>query len=401
MGQSADYNRAMIYADITEFLSNPMGTGIQRTVREIFAHWPDGLPACYFDASINDLRAVAPDALEAVLDNSRTIGSKEKAAKAAEIISAAPGAVIDAESSVLIPELFFDHARCAFYAQRIKRHPSRSLAIVYDLLPWTHPAQFGITDRRPYEPYFNLILSMEYTAHISRETKEEYERSGGNKRRLPLPILHLGADGLSIEKQAFRPDRKTFVCLGSIEARKRQNDILRAFAQLWGEGIDAELIFVGRTVDHGDRSLGPMIEAAKVLYPHFKHYEAASDDDVAAILETARATIMVSTLEGYGLPPVESLHAGIPVIVSDTMPSTRRLPSLGQIRVEPWNPGQIAVAVKRLLDDDVARSLWNDAAGLSLPTWQDTARQVNDWAVSVQNREHSFFSRWLGARRRA
>lgn len=383
----------MIYADISEFVSNPIGTGIQRTIRAIFRHWPDGLTACYLDKAIDSLRVLAPDALAAVLDNSSAT-TAEKARRAAQAIAASPGAPIGEEAYVLIPELFWDHARCAFYRQRIERHPSRSFAIVYDLFPWVYPRDFGIADKSPFEPYFSLIFSMAYTAHISQETKQAYEIAGQLGRPWPLPILHLGADGLVVEKQTFSPSRKTFVCLGSIEARKRQSDVLMAFEALWDEGADVDLVFVGKLVDHGNASLGPAIEAAKTKYPRFSHYPTASDEQLVSILSTARATIMVSTLEGYGVPPVESLYAGIPVIVSDVMPSTRRLQPLGQIRVEPKRPDQIVAAVRRLLDDDQARALWTEARVAPLPLWRDTARQVRGWAEQIE-RVHSAVDRDL------
>ncbi|WP_095203854.1 glycosyltransferase [Mesorhizobium carmichaelinearum] len=386
----------MIYADISEFVSNPIGTGIQRTIRAIFRHWTDGLTACYFDKAANNLRVLTPEALAAVLDNSNAT-TAEKADRAARSIAAAPGTLIGDEAYVLIPELFWDHARCAFYKKRIERHPSRSFAIVYDLFPWMHPRDFGITDRTPFEPYFNLVFSMAYTAHISQETKEAYEIAGRLRRPWPLPILHLGADGLSVEKQTFHPSRKTFVCLGSIEARKRQSDVLMAFEGLWDEGVEVDLVFVGKLVDHGNASLGPAIEAAKERYPQFSHYPAASDEQLAQILSTARATILASTLEGYGIPPVESLYAGIPVIVSDVMPSTRRLQPLGQIRIEPKRPDRIAAAARKMLDNDEARRLWTEAASISLPTWRDTARQVREWATHIEI-VHSAIDRDLARR---
>lgn len=384
----------MIYADISEFVSNPIGTGIQRTIRAVFRHWPDGMAACYFDGTC--LRVLAKDALAAVLDESGALVA-EKAHRAAAAIAENPGMVIGDEAYVLIPELFWDHARCAFYKDRIARHPSRTFAIVYDLFPWTHPKSFGIADRSPFEPYFGLIFSMPYTAHISQETKEAYENAGQIRRPWPLPVLHLGADGLAIEKQTFRVSRKTFVCLGSIEARKRQSDVLMAFEQLWDQGVDVELAFVGKLVDHGNASLEPAIEAAKAKYPQFAYYPSATDEDLVSILSSARATIMVSTLEGYGIPPVESLYAGIPVIVSNTMPSTRRLQPLGQIRVNPKSPDEIAAAVKRMLADDEARSLWDEAAAIPLPTWRDTAGQVREWATHIE-RTHSAVDRELDRR---
>lgn len=87
----------MIYADISEFVSNPIGTGIQRTIRAIFRHWSDGLAACYLDKQSNQLRTLAPGALAAVLDESGATVA-EKAQRAARSIAENPGAVIGEEA---------------------------------------------------------------------------------------------------------------------------------------------------------------------------------------------------------------------------------------------------------------------------------------------------------------
>ncbi|TDQ31977.1 glycosyltransferase [Phyllobacterium brassicacearum] len=372
----------MIYADITEFVSNPVGTGIQRTVREIFLHWPDALMACYFDRTGNALRKLPTAAFASAFDDDITKSTEEKAANAAEIMARLPGELVSDDDLILIPEVFYDPSRIAFYRERLDANPAKTAAIVYDILPWTHPELFGIKDMSPFEAYFRLIFSMAYTAHISQETKESYERYAGS-RPWPLPVLHLGADGIIIERQHFHPSRKSFVCLGSIEERKRQIDILRAFQRLWDTDVPAELVFVGRNTAHTNAALPRMVKELSASVPYFHHYESASDDEVAKLLSSARATIAASTVEGYGLPAIESLYAGIPVIVSETMPSTRRLPETGQIRFRPKSPDQIANAVKSMLDDAEAERVWKQAAAADLPVWRDTAMQVHDWIMQI------------------
>ena len=60
--------------------------------------------------------------------------------------------------------------------------------------------------------------------------------------------------------------------------------------------------------------------------------------------------------EGFGIPPMEALHAGIPVIVSAGLPALAGQPGLGQIRLEPVTSGTIAEAVRMLLDDARCRA---------------------------------------------
>ena len=93
----------------------------------------------------------------------------------------------------------------------------------------------------------------------------------------------------------------------------------------------------------------------------------------------ARAMLFPSVGEGFGIPPMEALQAGVPVVVSDTLPALEGLPGGGQIRLAEVSAGAIGQAVRRLLDDGVARALWADAAALDVPGWDVFARRVAAW----------------------
>ena len=83
--------------------------------------------------------------------------------------------------------------------------------------------------------------------------------------------------------------------------------------------------------------------------------------------------------EGFGIPPMEALHAGVPVIVSAGLPALAGQPTMGQIRLERITPGTIADAVRHLLDDAAAERLWADAALMPVPGWADFARSIAAW----------------------
>jgi glycosyltransferase involved in cell wall biosynthesis len=102
-------------------------------------------------------------------------------------------------------------------------------------------------------------------------------------------------------------------------------------------------------------------------------------DVVAGLYERARAVAYVPLTEGYGLPPLEAMHAGIPTVVSNEVPSVHDLgapdPAPARI-VDPLNVDDIAAGLADVLTDDGVRDdlVRRGAAYVSTRTWRETAR---------------------------
>ena len=113
--------------------------------------------------------------------------------------------------------------------------------------------------------------------------------------------------------------------------------------------------------------------------PRFRHRQNLPDAGVRDALRGARAMLFPSEGEGFGLPAMEGLHAGLPVVVSAGLPCIEGLPALGQVRLDRVDEEAVAAAVLRLLDDAEAARLWAAAATLALPTWRDFAHAAAAW----------------------
>lgn len=353
-----------IFYDVSELVRNPLNTGIQRVVRQLATHWPQEtqLIPCKFDHPSNSVVTLASDEAGKLFPNANLKAWRPQS--------------VGISDTVLIPELFFDISRCRFHQERAKAAPFKTMAIVYDFLPWTHPEALHVNSRDmgAFQGYWDFIATRVKSAYISQHVRREYLRLFKGYNASTGPALPLGADSMAFRDAA--PTHGAFVVLGSIEDRKNHHHILEAFFSLWSAGSEAKLTFVGKIVN-------PFSDAAKLLgrakaHPNFRHVANASDDDVADILSRAHASIFVSELEGYGLPPIESLMAGVPVIVSAHMPSLEGLGTGGQIRLKQITPQTIAAAVSTVLENDrgeLAKAIDRP----SLPTWQGFARSVHDW----------------------
>ena len=113
----------------------------------------------------------------------------------------------------------------------------------------------------------------------------------------------------------------------------------------------------------------------------FRFFSAPGDGAVRKCIEESRATVYVSAAEGYGLPPVESLWIGTPVIASNMVPSLKTLGLTGIHIVEPLNVTNLRRAILAFLNDDYANQKTEETMQLNMPTWQSFTEAVLRWCA--------------------
>jgi glycosyltransferase involved in cell wall biosynthesis len=96
---------------------------------------------------------------------------------------------------------------------------------------------------------------------------------------------------------------------------------------------------------------------------------------------SARAMIYPSIHEGYGIPPLEALALGVPVVVTASTPSLEGLSEAGQLRIDPPTVDAVADAMERFLDDDFAARKTAEIEGFEVPTWKGMAEEVARWVA--------------------
>lgn len=375
-----------VLLDCSEFAVNPINTGIQRVVRELLRGWPTEARLFAPVRFVPGLGLCAiPEPALRLLTDSGGASHPDAATHLAAAVSAAcaPSAPVQLDHhTIIIPEVFYDPARVAWHETLAARHDVTLGMLAYDFLPWTQPGLYPNPTVAPNMPYLRLLSRAHSVAAISERTRQAFATRIMRGRAAPDqvgPVLPLGADALRMPHQAWRADRRGFVCLGTLDVRKNQHLVAEAFIGLWNAGHDMPLTLCGRAMDGADLS---WVEAAR-HYSQFTWKNDASDADVAVLMQAARATIYVSEVEGFGLPPVESLHAGVPVIVHEGLPSVADLPPAGQCRIGRVTPEAIASAVLMLSEDATCEALWAGAGDARTTTWAEFAGMAASWAGSL------------------
>ncbi len=163
--------------------------------------------------------------------------------------------------------------------------------------------------------------------------------------------------------------------VGTIEPRKNLQTLVNAFEEVAGGRSQPNL----QLVIAGNRGWlsEPLFEALErsPMRQRIVLTEYLNDEDLRALYSSCRVFVYPSIYEGFGLPPLEAMACGAPVITS-------RIPALAEttggaaVLVEPTNVQALAVAIADLLDSDDARANLS-ALGRSRAaefTWERTAR---------------------------
>jgi glycosyltransferase involved in cell wall biosynthesis len=166
------------------------------------------------------------------------------------------------------------------------------------------------------------------------------------------------------------------VTVGAILNRRRLPVLLRAVAHLRRSWPDLTLEVVGENRTHPPLDIEALVgelglEGAVRVSGH------VADAGLVARYAAADVAVFLSEYEGFGLPVLEAMVRGVPVVVS-RRPALDELFGGGALLVEPGDEQAVAAAVSQVLDDrraraDLVRRGYGIAASFS---WADTARRT-------------------------
>jgi len=140
--------------------------------------------------------------------------------------------------------------------------------------------------------------------------------------------------------------------LGTLEPRKNVPRLLHAYAQVHAQRPDCPtLLLVGRK----GWDYAPIFEAIRTLRlePHVRHAGYVDRSDALMLLRGARACLYPSLYEGFGLPVLEAMAAGTPVLTSNVSSLPEVIGDTG-ILVDPLSVEQIGAGMLDLLENPTA-----------------------------------------------
>jgi glycosyltransferase involved in cell wall biosynthesis len=173
--------------------------------------------------------------------------------------------------------------------------------------------------------------------------------------------------------------------IGTIAPRKNVPGLLRAFTQLSAEVRETpELVLAGRITPEGLQGTG--VDVASVI-DRIRMAGYVDADAKQALYRQASMLVLPSFDEGFGIPALEAMAMGVPVIASNRGALPEVLGDAG-VLVDPDDPAEIANAMRRLLGDPDLRRRMADAgvARARRYTWTASARRLYETYRAVLDR---------------
>jgi len=275
---------------------------------------------------------------------------------------------------------------------RLPRYLSKSMARVVTIhdLVWKYAGETMRPLGRMVESYLmpEAIAKADRIIAVSSATGQaveaEFPEARGKVRVVLSGVTPMAAPLDRVSLLALGIDRPYFLFVGTLEPRKNLTRLLDAYASL-PEAIRVanQLVIVGGK-GWGGVNINQLLQARGLeQYAVVPGY--VSDAQLSSLYAHARFLALPALYEGFGLPLVEAMAHGVPVLTSNTS-SLPEVAGDAGLLVDPLDVGAIAVGIQRLLGDDayhaeLAARARPNAARFSWATAARETREVFEEAV--------------------
>ena len=255
------------------------------------------------------------------------------------------------------------------------RSPCPVAVTVHDMIPWAFGGWRMFGERVRHLTAKRLLPGAELIFAVSNSTRDDLVRiAGADEARIRVVYEGVGPefkprpDSTAKVQRRWGLERPYVLFVGALDVRKDPRGLVRAWHALTASGITAELVLAG---DPGPQAPPDMGGARRLGH--------VSPDDLADLLSAAGCLLFPSLYEGFGLPALEAMACGCPVVAYRNS-SLPEVVGEGGILVPNLDAEALGLAAAELLGDPVRRDALvkkglRQAARFS---WERTARRTID-----------------------
>ena len=241
---------------------------------------------------------------------------------------------------------------------------ARNLYTLHDLVPLRLP-QASLEDKRYYDALVRACVARgDHVVTVSERSRDDIvELLGADPARVTNchqssdmpPLREPAALGARLRRLFDLELRGYLLFFGAIEPKKNLGRVIQAYLEA---DVPTPLVIVGTEAWHADRELKLLGAAHGRRLPgvdRIRRIDHLPRVLLADLVHGARACLFPALYEGFGLPALEALTAGVPLLSS----VTGALPEVtgeAAVSVDPYDVGAIADAIRRLDGDEALRA---------------------------------------------
>jgi glycosyltransferase involved in cell wall biosynthesis len=269
------------------------------------------------------------------------------------------------------------------YAERVLRRGLKPIFFLHDVIPISHPEYCRAGEAKRHHRRLDTMLSVGKGLIVNSQATRDELMAYAGECGLDVPPCAVASLAPARLPRPFhgRPEKRPyFVILGTIEPRKNHTLLLHLWRQLvveFGNGAP-KLVVIGQRGWECEQVVD-LLDRCPALQGHVTELPRCDDRELSTWLAHAQALLFPSFVEGFGMPLVEALMLGVPVIASD-LPVFREIAGSIPHYLDPLDgPGWRGAVLEYVKPNSVERQVQIERmAGYAPPTWEDHFSVVDE-----------------------
>ena len=268
----------------------------------------------------------------------------------------------------------------------------RLIVTIHDMVFYrmrTPPAEFSWVIRMIWRGYHAFYWPQRMAlnraeAVVTGSYNCEREINDARLTTRPITVIRPGVNALDLPPRTHA-DARSLVYMGTFQANKNVETLVAGMHHLPGYTLQV----LSRVTEEVRQRLTALAPENSVVFAN-----GVSDEEYLACLRESTAMVSACFDEGFGIPLIEGLVAGTPLVISD-IPVFREVGGRAATFFDPHDPKAFARAVLSMDTPDK----WNELTALALEqsrdfTWSESARRLDELIRTLPPRNRKWWQPW-------